>query len=294
MNWYKLSVVSESFQRRFSGIGRLFSQQGLDQLRRAHVCVIGAGGVGSWTAEALVRSGIGTLTLVDLDDVCMSNVNRQIHALDGEFGKPKVEAMERRLRAINPECSIHAVQAFFVKSTADRILATPYAFVVDAIDNPPIKALLIASCGQRRISVITTGGAGGRRDPTALRVADLAASSKDTLLRCVRRELRKHHGFPPDGLPFGVDCVFSLEQPVYPAEDGNVCAQRPQKPDLRLDCTSGYGTASFVTGAFGFAAASTVVARLSATGGGCLPQGRELNPVYDLEASGEGRPAEGL
>lgn len=258
-------MSSESFQRRFSGIARLFSQPGLENLRRAHVCVVGVGGVGSWVAESLARSGVGTLTLVDLDDVCMSNVNRQLHAIDGDFGKPKVEAMDRRLRLINPECCIHAVQTFFVNSTADRILTTSYDFVVDAIDNPPIKALLIARCVQKRIPVITTGGAGGRRDPTALRVADLASSSKDSLLRCVRKELRKHHGFPHHGLPFGVDCVYSLEAPVYPDKDGRVCSVRADKPDLRLDCQSGYGTASFVTGAFGFAAASVVIGRLSAS-----------------------------
>ena len=187
------------YDRRFSGIGRLYGKEGLERSRRAHVCVIGLGGVGSWAVEALARSGIGELTLVDLDDVCISNVNRQLHALDGELGKPKVEVLARRVRAINPDCVVHPLQAFFLKSNACEILQARYDYVLDAIDSPARKCLLIALCREKAIPVITTGASAGRRDPTAVQVMDLAFSSHDRLLQEVRKKLRTRHGFPRGG-----------------------------------------------------------------------------------------------
>jgi tRNA threonylcarbamoyladenosine dehydratase len=254
-----------AYQRRFGGLGRLFGTEGLKRLQGAHVCVIGLGGVGSWVVEALARSGIGALTLVDLDDVCISNANRQLHAVQAELGKPKAEAMARRVQAINPDCAVRPLQSFFLKSTAEDILSPGYDGVVDAIDSTRDKCLLIALCRQKGIPLVTTGGAGGRRDPTALAVADLAFTSHDRLLQEVRRILRRDHGFPHGHEPFGVDCVFSREAPVYPQEDGTVCETRSEKVDLRLDCSSGYGTASFVTGAFGFAATARMVRKLTAS-----------------------------
>jgi tRNA A37 threonylcarbamoyladenosine dehydratase len=251
------------YERRFGGIGRLFGTAGLQRLRQAHVCVVGLGGVGSWAVEALARSGLGQLTLVDLDDVCISNVNRQLHALDGELGKPKVEVMARRVQAINPDCSLHPCQAFFLKSNADEILGTKFDAVLDAIDSPSLKAFLLAKCRDRAIPVVTTGAAGGRRNPMALEVTDLAVTSHDRLLQEVRRLLRQRHGFPRGDRPFGIECVVSREEVVYPKKDGSVCASRPENPDLRLDCNSGFGTASFVTGAFGLAAASRIVQRIA-------------------------------
>src|SRR3974390_3047513 len=138
------------FQRRFGGIGRLFGTSGLDRLRKAHVCVIGLGGVGSWAVEALARSGVGELTLVDLDDVCISNVNRQLHALHGELGKPKVEAMARRVQAINPDCVVHPLHSLFLRSNAEELLATRFDAIIDAIDSPSMKSLLIALSRRRR------------------------------------------------------------------------------------------------------------------------------------------------
>jgi tRNA threonylcarbamoyladenosine dehydratase len=250
------------YQKRFSGIGRLYGHAGLERLRNAHVCVVGLGGVGSWAVEALARSGVGELTLIDLDDVCISNVNRQLHALDGALGKPKVEVMEQRVRAINPDCIIHPLQAFFVKSNAEEILQTPFTGLLDAIDRVSLKALLIAMCRERNIPLVTTGGAGGRRDPAAIEVTDLAFASHDRLLREVRRLLRRRHAFPRGEKAFGIECVISREPAMFPHQDGTVCATRPENPDLRLDCNSGYGTACFVTGTFGFVAASRVVHRI--------------------------------
>jgi len=249
-----------NYEARFGGIRRLFGADGQERLRRAHVCVIGIGGVGSWAVEALARTGIGTLTLVDLDDVCISNVNRQLHAVTGEFGKPKVEVMAARVQLINPDGIVHAQQMLFTAATTESILATPYDCVLDAIDNTTMKALLIAGCHRRNLSLVVTGGAGGRRDPTALRVEDLARATHDRLLSTTRNILRVDHGFPRDPKKkFGVDCVYSPEPQVYPASDGTVCDEPEPGTRRRLDCRTGYGTACFVTGAFGFAAAAQVV-----------------------------------
>jgi tRNA A37 threonylcarbamoyladenosine dehydratase len=254
-----------AYQARFGGVGRLFGAHGLERLRGAHVAVIGLGGVGSWAVEALARSGIGRLTLVDLDDVCVGNVNRQLHALDGEWGKPKVEVMARRARAINPECEVHPIQAFFLKSNGEELFREGFDYVLDAIDSPARKCLLIALCRANSIPVITTGASAGRRDPTAIQVADLAFSSHDRLLQEVRKKLRVRHGFPRGAQPFGVECVISREPVVYAKPDGSVCHQPGAKKDLRLDCDSGFGTASFVTGTFGLVAASRIVQNLVAS-----------------------------
>jgi tRNA threonylcarbamoyladenosine dehydratase len=244
---------------RFSGIERLLGREGRQRLRQAHVCVIGIGGVGSWTVEALARSGVGTLTLVDLDEVCISNTNRQLHAVHGEYGKAKVEVMTRRVQGINPDCVVHPVQALFTPGTAKALLATPFDCLVDAIDRPAQKSLLLARARELGLLTVTTGGAGGRRDPCRIRATDLACSTHDALLQEVRRCLRRDHGFPRAPIPFGVTAVFSTEPQVFPTADGGVCNRRAPGQDLRLDCGSGYGTAAFVTGAFGLAAAAEAV-----------------------------------
>jgi len=244
---------------RFGGIERLLGRAGRLRLRHAHVCVIGIGGVGSWTVEALARSGVGTLTLVDLDEVCISNTNRQLHAVQGEYGKAKVEVMARRVRVINPDCVVQPVQAFFTAGTADTLLPTTVDCLVDAIDRPAQKSLLLARARQLGLFTVTTGGAGGRRDPCQIRTADLAWSTHDALLQEVRRCLRRDHGFPRGPIPFGVTAIFSTEPQVFPTADGGVCDRRVPGQDLRLDCESGYGTAAFVTGAFGMAAAAAAV-----------------------------------
>jgi tRNA threonylcarbamoyladenosine dehydratase len=250
--------------QRFGGIARLFSNDGLARLRVAHVCVIGIGGVGSWVAESLARSGIGALTLVDLDEICVTNMNRQLHATEATVGLAKVAAMADRIRSFAPGCRVNAMQEFFTAENAGRILGGGFDCVVDAIDSPSKKARLIAACRECGLRVVTTGGAGGRRDPTKLQVLDLALTFRDNLLQEVRKLLRKRHGFPHGCEPFGVDCVFSSEEPVYPHTDGTVCATREAGSDLRLDCDSGYGTASFVTGAFGLAVAAVVVEKIAA------------------------------
>lgn len=258
-------TMQTDYFTRFSGIARLHGAAGLERLRGAHVCVVGVGGVGSWSVEALARSGIGALTLIDLDDVCVTNVNRQIPALDGCFGRPKIDVLAERVRFIHPDCRITALAEFFTAATAARLLEPRYDFVVDAVDALTNKCHLIAGCRERGVPVITIGGAGGKRDGTAVRVCDLAHSVQDELLRQVRRKLRKDFGFPRGvEAAFGVPCVYSAEKPVYPWADGACRAEPEPGSALALDCASGFGTACYVTAAFGLAAAGEVVRRVVA------------------------------
>jgi tRNA threonylcarbamoyladenosine dehydratase len=257
-------MIDTSYAQRFGGIARLYGAAGLEHLRAAHVCVVGVGGVGSWTVEALARSGIGAISMIDLDDVCVTNVNRQLPALDGQIGRAKVDVLAERVRAINPECRVGAMPEFFTAASAARLLEPRYSFVVDAIDKLSNKCLLLAACRERALPVLTVGGAGGKRDGTAVRVADLAESVQDELLRQVRKKLRRDHAFPRgEGAHFGIACVFSPEKPFFPWSNGTACAAPEPGSDLTLDCASGFGTATFVTGAFGFAAAGEVVRRLA-------------------------------
>jgi tRNA A37 threonylcarbamoyladenosine dehydratase len=256
------------YDQRFGGVGRLLGRAGLERLRMARVCVIGVGGVGSWAVEGLARSGIGALTLIDLDDVCITNVNRQLPALDGQIGRPKVTVLAERIAAINPECRVETVQEFFTESTAERLLSQPFDYVVDAIDNMTNKARLITACRDRGLRCITVGAAGGRQDPMQIRTGDLGDAENDLLLRQVRKKLRRDFGFAPGEqrgrMHFGVRCVWSGERPVFPWADGTCSAVPEPGSELALDCESGFGTAVFVTGAFGLAASAEVVRALAA------------------------------
>ncbi len=256
--------MTPDYEARFGGVQRLFGTKGLERLHRAHVCVVGIGGVGSWAVEALARSGIGALTLVDMDDICTSNINRQVHALDGTVGRPKVDVMAERARAIHPAAVIHPVHAFFTEATAAEILASRFDYVLDAIDGPAKKALLIARCHERGLPVFVVGGAGGRSDPLALRISDLALSTHDRLLVGVRSELRQEFGFPSaEKKHFGIECLYSPAPVLYPQSDGTVCEKREEGLALRLNCATGYGTACFVTGTFGLAAAGHIVKKIA-------------------------------
>ena len=255
------------FETRFGGIARLYGQAGLQKLRAAHVGIIGIGGVGTWAAEALARSGIGALTLVDLDEVCVTNINRQLHALTETVGHAKVGAMADRIRAINPDCRVTAEQKFFNAQTANELLATKFDFILDAIDNVPNKVLLLVRCREKSVPVITCGGAGGRRDLTSVRLGDLSKASHDRLLSEIRRRLRKDHGFPAEHHVMGIPCVYSVEKTLYPQPDGSVCTLRHDTDaGARLNCNGGLGSATFVTGAFGFAAAGWIVRQLTEPG----------------------------
>ena len=254
----------DDFETRFSGIARLYGQSGLEKLRAAHVGVVGIGGVGAWAAEALARSGVGAITLVDLDEVCVTNINRQLHALTETVGRAKVAAMAERIRAINPDCRVTAEQKFFNAQTAEELLAPRFDFMLDAIDDVTNKVLLLVRCREKHFPVVACGGAGGRRELTSVRVGDLSQASHDKLLAEVRRRLRQEHGFPAGQSAMGVPCVYSVERTVYPQADGSVCEMRSAAEDgTLLNCNGGLGSATFVTGAFGFAAAGFVVRKIA-------------------------------
>ncbi len=260
-------MMTDDYLDRFGGVGRLFGSAALEKLRAAHVCVIGVGGVGSWTVEGLARSGVGALTLVDLDDVCVTNINRQLPALDGQIGRPKVAVLAERVAAINPACKVTVVQEFFTKASADRLLAAPFDYVIDAIDRMSNKALLIGESRALGKRVLTVGVAGGKRDATQIRTGDLGDAFSDELLRQVRKKLRRDHGFEhgttKGKMKFDVRCVWSTEPPVYPWADGTCAAVPEPGSNLMMDCETGFGSAVFVTGAFGLVAAGEVVRELA-------------------------------
>jgi len=246
---------------RFSGLARLYGQKELAKLRAAHIAVIGIGGVGSWTAEALARSGIGEITLIDLDEVCITNVNRQLPALDGNVGKFKIAAVAERMRLINPELIVNETAAFFTERNAEDLLATKFDCIVDAIDDVPPKAYLIATCRERNIPLVVAGGAGGKRNPAAVQTADLAFATNDRLLKLIRKKLRRDYNFPEERskAPFGIRAVYSAENARYPWEDGSIRDEPEPGSHLRLNCATGFGTATPVTGTFGFTAAAEAI-----------------------------------
>ncbi len=251
---------------RFAGIARLYGLEGLQRLRAAHVAVVGIGGVGSWAAEALVRSGVGEISLFDLDDVCISNTNRQLHALEGNVGKAKVDVTAERLRAINPACTVHAVADFVTRDTMAEYITEQLDCVIDCIDSVMAKAALIAWCKRRKITIISTGGAGGQIDPTQIQVADLNRTYNDPLASRVRSTLRRDYNFSRNtSRSYGVPVVFSTEQLRYPQPDGSVCLDKSFVGEgVKLDCAGGFGAVTMVTATFGMVAASKAVDKLVA------------------------------
>lgn len=247
----------DNYEQRFGGIGRLYTPEGLAKLRRAHVCVIGIGGVGSWAVEALARSGIGRLTLIDMDDICVTNINRQIHAMSGNIGQLKTEVMKSRIALINPECEVAIIDDFLTQENLADYVLKEYDYVIDAIDNVRVKAALIAFCKRHKIKLITTGGAGGQTDPTQIQITDLSKTIQDPLAAKVRSLLRKDYGFSRNPQrKFGVECVFSTQPLIFPkmSEDCEISAT--------MNCANGFGAATMVTATFGFFAVSRVIEKL--------------------------------
>lgn len=257
--------------RRFGGVTRLYGVAGLAAFERAHVAVIGIGGVGSWVVEALARNAIGKLTLIDLDNVAESNTNRQVHALDGNYGKPKVSAMAERIKLIDPACEVVEVEDFVEPANFDSVLGGGFDFVIDAIDSVRTKTALIAWCVEKAQPLITVGGAGGQLDPTRIRIDDLALTIQDPLLSKVRAQLRKLHGFPRGPKSrFKVSAVYSDEPLIYPNAPQKADSEDADAPlDLAgpqgLNC-AGFGSSVCVTASFGFAAAAYVLRNLARMG----------------------------
>lgn len=250
--------METALKDRFGGIDRLYGSGALARLSRCHVTVVGIGGVGSWAVEAFARSGVGKLTLIDADDLCVSNTNRQLPALEGQYGRAKIEAMAERCRAINPGIALELVPQFLTPSNMGELLEAPGELVLDACDSFRTKVEAIAYCRRRKQPVVTVGSAGGRSDVTQIRVRDLSRTEHDAMLSLIRKKLRGEFNFPKNhDRYFGVPAVYSLENVRYPQADGSVCGLRPQlgKDDaLKLDCGAGLGAATHVTGAFAFAA----------------------------------------
>ena len=257
-------TLSAEYLDRFSGIARLYGANALPKLINAHVAVIGIGGVGSWTGEALARSGVGTITLIDMDEVCVTNVNRQLPAHEGNVGRFKVHALAERLKLINPEIVIHEEVAFFSAKNSEAILSGNFDCIIDAIDDVTQKAFLIAACRDRGISLVVVGGAGGKQNPATVRTDDLAYATNDRLLKLVRKKLRQNYDFPPENskTPFGFRSVFSVENAKFPWSDGTIREDPEPGSHLRLSCDNGFGTATHVTGTFGFAAASEAITEI--------------------------------
>lgn len=241
-------------EERFGGIARLYGLKGAERLASARVAVVGIGGVGSWAAEALVRSGVGTIILQDMDDLCITNTNRQIHALTGNYGRLKVEAMAERLRLINPAVLVEELVSFYTVSSPERLFDTRPDVVIDAIDSMRPKTHLIAECHRRGIPIVTCGGAGGRTNASCITSADLARTCGDNMLAQLRKNLRRDYGFPLfDRCPeIGIPCVYSPERPVFPTCDGGVSCEREPGQKGGIGCASGFGSATHVTGTFGF------------------------------------------
>ncbi len=243
---------------RFGGVERLYGQGAVARFAACHVAVIGIGGVGAWAVEALARSGIGKLTLVDADDLCISNTNRQLPALEGHYGRAKVEAMGERCRAINPAIALDLQARFLTPTNLDDVLGGGFDLVLDACDSFRSKVEAIAYCRRRKQPIITVGSAGGRSDVTQIRVRDLSRTEHDAMLSLIRRKLRGEFNFPKNhDRYFGVPAIYSLENVRYPQADGSVCGIRPKLDKdaaLKLDCGAGLGAATHVTGAFAFAA----------------------------------------
>lgn len=257
------AIENMDFDRRFSGTARLYGDSALRRFAAAHVCVIGIGGVGSWAAEALARSAVGKITLIDLDHIAESNINRQVHALDSQLGRSKAEAMGARIQAINPACRVLPVDAFIEADNLDELINDGFDYVVDCIDSYRAKAALIAHCRRRKIKLITVGGAGGQRNPLNIRITDLSRSEQDPLLSKTRKLLRRAYRFPRNPKRrFDLPCVYSIEQQRPPAADAANCSVEASGPLSGLNC-AGFGSSMAVTASFGLAAVAFLLDRLA-------------------------------
>lgn len=261
-----MQIRSElDMNRRFGGIARTYGVEALQRFQTAHVCVVGVGGVGSWAVEALARSAIGKLTLIDLDNVAESNINRQLPALSSTLGTPKIEVLKTRILDINPNCQVQLIEDFVELSTIPDFITKEMDYVLDCIDNFRIKAALIAYCKRQKIRILTLGGAGGQLDPSQIRLGDLARSQQDPLLARVRKQLRQNYHFSRNPKRrFEVPCVWSEEQMQFPTFEGGMGTERPtDNTASSLSCAGGLGSVMTVTASFAMFAVSHVLGKLA-------------------------------
>jgi tRNA A37 threonylcarbamoyladenosine dehydratase len=248
--------LEDSSERRFGGLQRLYGVEGAARIRGAHVAVIGIGGVGSWAAEALARSGVSQLTLIDLDHVAESNINRQIHALTDTVGQAKVLAMRDRIAQIHPGCKVHCIEEFVEPGNWPQLLSMPVDAVIDACDQMRAKVAVAAWALSAKVLHIAVGAAGGKKHAHKVDVDDLSQTTHDPLLAQLRYQMRKHHGAPREGKRIGVACVFSREAVAPPDASCNIAG------DGSLNC-HGYGSVVSVTATFGQCAAGWVLDKLA-------------------------------
>ena len=267
---FEIKEDNYTLHRRFDRMGRLVGDEKMKKLFNSHVMIIGLGGVGSWAAESIARSGVGQVTLIDFDEICITNANRQLHALQGLVGQKKSEVMCARLQKINPQAKVKSLPMLYNKETSVEILSHKPDYIVDCIDNLTAKTFLLNECRSQNIKVITSGGASAKMDPTRIQITDLAKTVVDPMAHTVRKILRQEYNFPRDKF-FNIPCVFSDEIPMDPVElnydQGQgfkcVCPQGENNLHGCLHRSVIYGTASFVTGAFGLAMASWVVRQIT-------------------------------
>jgi tRNA A37 threonylcarbamoyladenosine dehydratase len=258
------SSFSQSYQHRFGGLIRLYGTQACLKLLHSHVLIIGIGGVGSWVAEALVRSGIGTITLMDLDDICVTNSNRQVHTTCHTVGLAKTTVMAKRLKAINPEVEVHCIDDFIDKGNITEHIQPHFSFIFDAIDNAIDKTEIIAHCKKNNFPMITIGSSGGKKDPSKIAYDDLAKTTCDPMFLKIRNNLRRKHGFSRDPQQlFNIEAIYSTEPMVYPDNKGETSSSKEFiQAGEKLDCGSGYGASTMITASFGLLAAARAIETL--------------------------------
>ena len=255
-------MISEeiNLNRRFNGLYSLYGEQGLARLQAAHIVVVGVGGVGSWAVEALARNAIGSITMIDMDIVSESNINRQLPAMTSTIGKDKTQVLRERIEEINPDCKIAIVDDFVTVENAKDIVPLEVDYVLDCIDNFRVKAAMIAHCNRNKTPILTVGGAGGQFDPTRIQQMDLSRTQHDALFAKTRKLLRQDYGFARNPKrTFGVPCVYSDEQAFYPDGKGGVTKQKPESTGTGLSCASGVGSSMQVTAAFALVAVARIV-----------------------------------
>lgn len=254
----------QDFERRFGGVSRLYGKQALTHFSNAHIVVIGIGGVGSWVAEALARNAIGKLTLIDMDVVAESNINRQLPALSSTVGRNKIDVMAERILDINPACDVQLIDSFVTQDNIPDLISLDTRFVIDCIDNSRIKAAMIAWCKRQKIKIITIGGAGGQVDPALIKIADLSSTKHDPLLSKTRKLLRQDYGYSRNPKRrFAIPCVFSSEHLRYSTVSGDISQAKPESnTSSDLSCAGGLGSSVMVTASFGFMAVAYVLNKI--------------------------------
>ena len=251
--------------RRFAGVEKLYGKRVLEQFEQSHIIVIGIGGVGSWVVEALARNAIGKLTIIDMDVVAESNINRQLPALSSTIGRNKIDVMAERANDINPDCELVLVDDFITKENIEELIDPDADYVIDCIDNSRVKASLIAWCKRKKIKIITLGGAGGQTRPGLIKVSDLSKTEHDPLLSKTRKMLRQEYGFTTNkNRRFSIPCVYSTEHLKYSTPIGEITQNKAEADEATgLNCAGGIGSSVMVTASFAFMAVAYVLEKIS-------------------------------